>query len=105
MADCYRIPYSDRFGAHVAFKWADAPREAVSLLKSRNPNAEIGEPVLVRPAPFSEESREARAKFWGPAEPASSEPVAAVIAEVDDDVGGLAVEGLGGPDEGTNLAS
>lgn len=59
MAYCYRIPYRDRYGDHVAVKWGNSPADAAGLLGSALANrgsgtAEIGPPEFMRPQPFGD---------------------------------------------------
>lgn len=59
MASCFRIPYRDRYGEHIALKWGETPAEAVALLKAARDipglgGATYGPPQLVIPQPFAE---------------------------------------------------
>lgn len=58
MANCYRIPYRDRFGEHQATKWGETPQDAIASLKKSRAvpgigGTECGIPVLIDPQPFS----------------------------------------------------
>lgn len=58
---CYDVPFTDRFGTHIARKWANTPEEARELVKSAKSGhgivPKIGKPVEVLPIPFSDEAR------------------------------------------------
>lgn len=80
MSYCYRIPYRDRYGEHVAVKWGNSPADARGLLGSALANrgcglAVIGEPEFMRPQPFGDceppsAAQIASSEFSAPAEPA-----------------------------------
>ena len=58
MATCFEVPYTDRFGKHVATKWGESPPDALALVKKSVlgrglPEAEFGVPVAVVPQPFA----------------------------------------------------
>lgn len=57
MALLYRIPFEDRWGKHVAGKWAESPEEALGFLKAQHNKpgrgeADYGTPVPADPQPF-----------------------------------------------------
>ena len=59
MSFCYRIPYADRFGKHVATKWGDTPAEALARVRKAHdiPGRGLAEyvaPELVTPQPFAD---------------------------------------------------
>ena len=60
---CYEIPYTNRYGKHTCTKWGDSPKDALAAAKkalskrSGLGEPEFGDPVLIFPQPFSDESR------------------------------------------------
>jgi hypothetical protein len=57
MALLYKIPFTDRFGAHEARKWGESPDEALGCLQRSHKQpgrgeAEYATPVPLDPQPF-----------------------------------------------------